>query len=374
MARKPMEWPTGVEPVGEKIRIRFTWAGSRRCETLPYPQTPKGIRAAAAVRDQVDQLKKLDLLTDEKYAELFPNSSYAVASLKPTFTEYAQLWVNSRQIVETTRGNYCSMLNNVWVPHLGAKRIDKITAADLRKVVGSIDWASPSYRKNCTVLLASIFRAAVVDEVINKDPAASVQRAKVPKRAVDPFTREEADKIIAWLYANLEGPLQMYAAYFELAFYTGLRPCEQLALKRSEFKKEAKRIHICRLVSGGEIRERVKTKYTRDVLLNDRALHALEVAKALHDGEYVFAPTDGCGPYIRSENTPKTYFKAALAALKIRARRQYDARHTYATMCLMAGMNPAFIAGQLGHSVQMLLTTYAKWLSSASDWAELDKL
>ncbi len=47
---------------------------------------------------------------------------------------------------------------------------------------------------------------------------------------------------------------------------------------------------------------------------------------------------------------------------------------TYATMCLMSGMNPAFIAGQLGHSVQVLLTTYAKWLNSANDWAELAKL
>ncbi|AUZ58783.1 integrase [Pseudomonas sp. XWY-1] len=40
----------------------------------------------------------------------------------------------------------------------------------------------------------------------------------------------------------------------------------------------------------------------------------------------------------------------------------------------MAGMNPAFIAGQLGHSVQVLLSTYAKWLNSANDWAELAKL
>lgn len=114
MARKPMEWPTGIEPVGDKLRIRFTWAGSRRCETLPYPQTPKGIAAAVAIRDQVAQLKKLNLLSDDKYAELFPNSSYAVASLKPTFTEYAQLWIDSRQIVEATRRNYCSILNSVW--------------------------------------------------------------------------------------------------------------------------------------------------------------------------------------------------------------------------------------------------------------------
>lgn len=37
-------------------------------------------------------------------------------------------------------------------------------------------------------------------------------------------------------------------------------------------------------------------------------------------------------------------------------------------------MNPAFIAGQLGLSVQVLLSTYAKWLNSANDWSELEKL
>lgn len=54
-------------------------------------------------------------------------------------------------------------------------------------------------------------------------------------------------------------------------------------------------------------------------------------------------------------------------ALCIGVRRQYDTRHTYATMSLMAGMSPAFIANQLGHSVKMLLSTYAKWPNSISN-------
>ncbi len=40
----------------------------------------------------------------------------------------------------------------------------------------------------------------------------------------------------------------------------------------------------------------------------------------------------------------------------------------------MAGMNPAFIAAQLGHSVQVLLSTCARWINSPNDRAELDKL
>ena len=40
----------------------------------------------------------------------------------------------------------------------------------------------------------------------------------------------------------------------------------------------------------------------------------------------------------------------------------------------MSGLNPAFIAQQLGHSVQMLLSTHARWIDSSNDWQELEKL
>jgi len=37
-------------------------------------------------------------------------------------------------------------------------------------------------------------------------------------------------------------------------------------------------------------------------------------------------------------------------------------------------LTPAFIAQQLGHSMQMLLSTSVRWLNSSSDWSELEKL
>ena len=49
-------------------------------------------------------------------------------------------------------------------------------------------------------------------------------------------------------------------------------------------------------------------------------------------------------------------------------------RHTYATMLLMAGVRPAFAARQLGHSVEVFLRTYARWLDGAADSDELAKL
>jgi integrase len=54
---------------------------------------------------------------------------------------------------------------------------------------------------------------------------------------------------------------------------------------------------------------------------------------------FVFQPAGKGGLWINEPSVTIRHFKSALKALDIRERRQYDTRHTYATMCLMAGMN-----------------------------------
>lgn len=317
-------------------------------------------------------------MTDDKYAELFPASGYVLAQQTPLFCAYAQTWLDSRIIVKGTRDNYRGTLNNYWMPFLGARRIDEISSADLRKIVAETDWTSVGVRRNATDKLSSVFKSAVADGLIARNPMASITRPKLQKKVVDPLTREEAEQVIAHLYQNLKGLVRVYACFFEFAFFTGMRPGEIMALRWNEVDMGAKSAHVCRVLVKGKIEERVKTKHNRHVLLNRQALNALREAMPLTKARspYVFAPAvfPEDEPYIHTTSTTTDYFHDALKALKIRRRRQYDTRHTYATMCLMAGLNPAFIANQLGHSVQMLLSTYAKWLNSTSDFAELDKL
>lgn len=297
----------------------------------------------------------------------------------PIFFDYAQDWLDSLQIVESTRKNYRSTLQNYWVPYLADKPLDRVTPVLMRKVVNDIEWTSPVRRKNAIRLVTTIFTQAVRDELITRNPAASIPPTRVTKRDLDPFTRPEADLMIAKLYELTSGLQQIYAIFFEFSFYTGMRPGEAMALRWEEIDMRKRTARVCRIRIYGKIQERTKTKTSREVLLNDRALKALEKARPLTAArsDYVFAP-EGSGDkselYIRSETGPKRYWLSALRKLGIRHRRMYDTRHTYATMCLMSGMNPAFIAAQLGHSVQVLLSTYAKWISSPSDWAELEKL
>ncbi|MGY2173016.1 tyrosine-type recombinase/integrase [Pseudomonas gingeri] len=387
MARKHMELPTGVEFAGDAIRIRFTWR-HRRCETLPYPQTAKGIKAASDLRAQVISLARHGVLTEEKYAELFPSSSYAAenSSGKITFGEYAQTWLDSREIVDGTRDNYRGILNRYWMPALSGTAMVDITPMLLRKIIGATEWTGKTVKRSAIVVIKALFSSAVRDEVVARNPADSIQLPGRNKKVIDPFTAEEADKIIEWMYENFTGcAVRIYAAYFEFAFYSGMRTGELMALRWDEIDTAARTAHVCRIVVGGEVEERTKTKYARTVMLNSRALGALEKAEKIasdrdddprrvrKSSPFVFQPS-GSSEHIKRVATPSSHFAKALKALKIRGRNPYNCRHTYATMCLMASMNPAFIAGQLGHSVQVLLSTYARWLSSTTDWTEIGKL
>ncbi len=385
MAGRKLGLPTGVELIGKSIRIRFTWNGERRSETLAYPQTAKGIKAAADLRTQVVSLAKHGVLDEKRYAELFPASSYTAPANELMFGEYAQSWLNSLEVVHDTRVNYKGLMNNYWMPHLATLPIRAVTPMVLREVVAKTEWKSSTVKRAAIARVKAMFRAAVYDEVVDRNPAASIQLPQKNKKQVDPFTVEEAEELISWMYKNFSRCNQVFAAFYEFAFYTGMRTGEIMALRWDEIDFDKKTAHVCRIVVENQVVERTKTKYTRTIMLNSRALAALGQAKHIADSRkrngrrvsaespFVFQPA-GRSPHMKGPSTPGGHFNEAIEATSIRARPQYNCRHTYATMCLMSGMNPAFIAGQLGHSVQVLLTTYAKWLNSANDWSELAKL
>ncbi|WP_239688067.1 tyrosine-type recombinase/integrase [Pseudomonas asplenii] len=242
--------------------MRFTWNGERREETLAPPPTAQGIRAASRVRDQVVNLIRHGLLDVEKYAELFPGSEVAkrTAEAIPSLGDYAQIWLDSRHIVKGTRDNYVSTLNLYWMPYLGLRRIDMITPTMLRGVISQIQWTSASVKRNAIIKLASIFKTAVLDGLITKNPTASLDKPKAAKKVVDPYTRAEAEAIIRHLYAELRKYSQIYAAFFEFSFFTGLRPGEAMGLQWQDISLEDRTPTIQRIIVDREPADRTKTK------------------------------------------------------------------------------------------------------------------
>ncbi|MCY1358824.1 Tyrosine recombinase XerC [compost metagenome] len=325
----------------------------------------------------------MGLLDEAKYIELFPGSSFSTDEIY-SFGDYAQLWLDSRDIVAGTRLNYKGTLNLYWMQSLALTRIDLVTTTLLRKIITKTKWSSPGVKRNALAKLSTILKAAVADGLIAKNPAEAIELPRRTKKEISPFNLAEANQIIEYLYQNRHWPSQIYAALFEFLFFSGLRLSEALALRWESVEWGKRQVHVCRTVALGKVEERTKTRRDRYVLLNDRALRALWFAMAYADRRrqgvgcaretaYVFPPSKG-QEHVKETSNLHHQWRPALKALGIRYRPPYNCRHTYATMCLMSGMNPAFIAQQLGHSVQMLLSTYARWINSGSDWSELEKL
>ena len=79
-------------------------------------------------------------------------------------------------------------------------------------------------------------------------------------------------------------------------------------------------------------------------------------------------------PWHDERSQREHYWTPTLKRLKIRRRRAYCTRHTFCTVALMAGVNPAYIAAQAGHSTRMLLEKYTRWIPGADGGSERARL
>lgn len=73
---------------------------------------------------------------------------------------------------------------------------------------------------------------------------------------------------------------RLCTAFIEFSFYSSMRLDDIATLCWEKVNLGTRLMHICRTVAKKQVVERNKTKKSRYVLLNDRALHALQVAKA----------------------------------------------------------------------------------------------
>lgn len=168
-------------------------------------------------------------------------------------------------------------------------------------------------------------------------------------------------------------------AYVAFAFYTGMRPEEIIALQWGDvdWRRQQVRVQRVRTFKGSE-RDGTKTHAVRDVDLVPQAIEALKAMRPFTE-----LKRDEAGAEVDLFENPVTgrawhdersqrdhYWKPTLKRLGIRTRRAYCTRHTWCTAALMAGVNPAYIAAQAGHSMQMLLQVYARWIPGADGGAQ----
>jgi len=129
-------------------------------------------------------------------------------------------------------------------------------------------------------------------------------------------------------------------------------------------------------VSLGEERT-TKTRRNRSVRLLSPLAADLAKWKLTSDrteDDALIFPTPRGTPWsdVDWRNWRKRHFKTAAAAAGLDGVRPYALRHSFASLLLAERTNPAEIAAQLGHSLQVLFATYAHVIEDLRGSGRLD--
>ena len=126
----------------------------------------------------------------------------------------------------------------------------------------------------------------------------------------------------------------MASAYFEVAFFTGMRSEELIALRWCDIDWNDQTIRVERARTAGELKP-LKTYNARDIDLVSRALAALQTMKpwTMMRGmeAAIFQNVETNKPLYDERSQRDHFWTPTLRRLGIRHRRAYQTRHTYAT-------------------------------------------
>lgn len=373
---------SGVEVRDGSIRLNFTYEGERHRKTLlvndkPLAPTLANRKYAAKLMAEIKDKIRLGVFV---MAEYFPASGNAGAGL--TVSSQLDSWLAGQRIENSTKAGYASAIkfwkgapyNEAKTGKLGDVPLRRLVPSQINIAIASKADLSGKTINNYVSVLREALNSAVTDRVLAVNPADAVKRAAYQKPIADPFSADEREKIIAKVAERHTGQV---ANLVEFWFWTGLRTSELFGLCWRHVDLASGTMLVTEVVVRGEEKDRTKTSVARTVSLNSRALAALQRQRKhtqlADDGRVFHDPRYSAGWY-EERAFRRSFWEPVLKALGMRYRRPYNCRHTYATAMLMAGMTPAFCAKQLGHSVEMFLKTYAKWIDGNQDAAEMARL
>lgn len=362
---------SGVEVREASIRLSFTHEGQQYRRTLTLngkPLAPSAANLKLAHRTAQDIRARIKAGTFH-LSDFFPEDG-ALGGL--TVPGQLDTWLAAQRIEASTKAGYSSAAR-FWKALLKDKTVRGLVHSDILTALATRPDLTGKTVNNYVSVLREAMQLAVLDKIVPANPVADIPRAKHQKPPPDPFTLVEAEAICAYMAEKYPEAVWNYT---EARFFTGMRTGESFGLKWPTVDLPSAYMVVAESIVRGEEKDSTKTHAERAVRLNSRALEAIK-RQAKHTrmaGAHVFLDPRYGTPWTEERAYRRSYWTPALKALGIRYRKPYNTRHTYATVMLMQGMTPAFCARQLGHSVEMFLRTYAKWLDGSQDALEMAKL
>lgn len=235
---------------------------------------------------------------------------------------------------------------------LNVKESAKVSKITKESVTNYHNSAFKKYKKNTLMSLNALFKSFLAfceqEGYTDKNPYYAITLKNAQEaQAIQPFDLEEVKTLIE------NAPSLRLKAFLTLAFFTGLRTGEQLALLWSDVDFENKKIHIDKSLNLSGVITSPKNKPSiREVDLLEPVEKILKELKASEPAnkKMIFLSIPK-----RTQDFQQA-FKKLLKALNLKDRKLYTTRHTFASLMLSQGEEAMWVSKTLGH--KDLNTTY----------------
>lgn len=243
------------------------------------------------------------------------------------------------------------------LPYFGNKRVNDITAADIRQWQNELIKMgySPTYLKTINNQLSAIFNYAVRYYDLKSNPCAKAgSMGKSKAEEMDFWTGEEFRRFID----SVMNKRLSYMAFMTL-YWTGMRLGELLALNPKDVDLEKRTISITKSyqrLGKKDVVTPPKTSKSKRVITIPEFLAA--DIKDYMDSLYDLQEDDRLFPitkyYLEHE------MQRGIKESGVKRIRVHDLRHSHASMLIELGFSTLEIANRLGHEkVETTLNTYS---------------
>jgi integrase len=359
-----------------RLFLDFRWKGLRCREWAGSSDTPANRAAAKKLLRQIDGEIAAGSFDYAKHfpkgskCHLLAESNPTTSERLPTFEVHARRWLEGREpwLAGGTRYDYERIIEGHLIPFFSDRRVSELRVDDMERLVKLLKekpgTKAPllSHRRINMILqvLRLCLDRAVQHGWLKENPARAIAKLKEDRTDIDPLSLEEVKAFLAHV------PDDRWQRYFTVAFFTGLRPSEQIGLRWTAIDWSTTLPHIivrCGVTRrGGVSRPKTDSSYREIPMLPlvERALQAQRPDSQLRS-EWVF-PSERAG-HLDITNLRERIWRPTLRRAGLRERTLYQTRHTFATVTLASGEDIGWVARVLGHSsTEMVIRHYHKFI------------
>jgi integrase len=291
------------------------------------------------------------------------------------FDEYAMISVKA----ETMRSFRCR--EKRIRAEIGHLRLDKITTRDIQRLVVKLhrEGLSAKTVKNYVSMISSVFRYAVKNQLVSKNPCVGVDFPRTECKEREILTLPEVQQLFTLLQQESTDNLK-FVVYLTLAVYTGFRRGELLGLEWKDIDLNSGLVSVKRAAyqskALGHYTDTPKTKRSLRTLRlpveviallmryrEHQSAYALTLGNKWIDTDRLFTAWDGSYMY---HNAPLKFYIRFCERHGLRVLTLHSFRHLNASILINAGLDVKTVQAALGHAhATTTLNTYTHEFQSA---------